>query len=166
VVEVDYYLPGCPPVPRLLAIALRTLLSRQLTPKGTVPAPTTALCDECPRNDSNPSDLALTEFMRPHLAAGNPDLYFLAQGLVCMGPATRWGCKGRSARGSMPHTGCFGPPPQVKDLGTEILSALSSAIAPMNEESIDRTPATMPDPVGTVYRYAPPVSLLRQKIAP
>jgi F420-non-reducing hydrogenase small subunit len=66
----------------------------------------------------------------------------------------------------MPCTGCFGPTPQVKDQGAKILSALSSTIAPTDEASIDRTLATIPDPVGTFYRYALPASLLRRKIAP
>ena len=33
-------------------------------------APDTALCDECPLKDSKPTDLAITEFKRPHLAKG------------------------------------------------------------------------------------------------
>ena len=49
VIDVDYYLPGCPPVPKLLKAAVLTLLSGVLPPKGTVLAPDNALCEECPR---------------------------------------------------------------------------------------------------------------------
>ena len=45
VVDVDYYLPGCPPTPKLLGQALEALLSGQVPPKGTVLAPDIALCE-------------------------------------------------------------------------------------------------------------------------
>ena len=49
VVEVDYYLPGCPPTPKMIADAVEALLSGELPPKGAVLAPATrALCYECP----------------------------------------------------------------------------------------------------------------------
>ncbi len=66
VIDVDYYLPGCPPVPKLLKHALDTLLSGNLPPKGTVLAPDVALCEECPKKETKPSDLLFTEFKRPH----------------------------------------------------------------------------------------------------
>ena len=57
VVDVDYYIPGCPPTPKILRTALQTLLSGELPPKGTVLAPDHALCDECPRKDTKPEKL-------------------------------------------------------------------------------------------------------------
>ena len=58
VIDVDYYLPGCPPSSALLKEAVVALLSGNLPPKGTVLAPDVALCNECPRKDSKPTDLA------------------------------------------------------------------------------------------------------------
>ena len=60
VVEVDYYLPGCPPTPNLTKAAFAALLSGQLPPKGAVLAPDTALCEECPRKATKPADVAFT----------------------------------------------------------------------------------------------------------
>jgi F420-non-reducing hydrogenase small subunit len=93
VIDVDYYLPGCPPVPRLLKQAVEVLLSGTLPPKGTVLAPDVALCDECPKKETKPQDLSFTIFHRPHATLIDPDRCLLAQGVVCMGPATRagWG---------------------------------------------------------------------------
>ncbi len=66
VIDVDYYLPGCPPTSKLLKQALEVLLSGKLPEKGAVLAPDIALCDECPKKDTKPSDLKFTEFKRPH----------------------------------------------------------------------------------------------------
>ena len=66
VIDVDYYLPGCPPTPKLLKQALEVLLSGKLPEKGAILAPDIALCDECPKKDTKPSDLKFTEFKRPH----------------------------------------------------------------------------------------------------
>ncbi len=164
VVDVDYYLPGCPPTPKLLKQALEALLSGKMPEKGTVLAPDIALCDECPKKDTKPSDLKFTEFKRPHSAQIDPNLCLLAQGFVCMGPATRAGCEGVCISGNMPCTGCFGPTSRVKDQGAKILSALASQVEAKEEKEIDETLASIPDPVDTFYRYALPVSLLRKKI--
>ncbi len=163
VIDVDYYLPGCPPVPRLLKQAIEVLLSGTLPPKGTVLAPDVALCEECPKKETKPQDLSFTGFHRPHTASIDPGRCLLAQGLVCMGPATRAGCGGQCISGNMPCTGCFGPPSRVRDQGAKILSSISSNIAPKEVDEIDRVLGSIPDPVGTFYRYGLASSLLRRK---
>jgi F420-non-reducing hydrogenase small subunit len=163
VIDVDYYLPGCPPVPRLLKAALEVLLSGVLPPKGTVLAPDIALCDECPKKESKPQDLSFTTFHRPHATLIDPELCLLAQGIVCMGPATRAGCGAQCVSGLMPCTGCFGPPSRVRDQGAKILSSVSSNVTPKEVADIDVVLASIPDPVGTFYRYGLPASLLRRK---
>jgi F420-non-reducing hydrogenase small subunit len=165
VVDVDYYLPGCPPTPKLLKQAVLTLLSGKLPPKGTVLAPDTAMCEECPRKDSKPSDLAFEHFTRPHMILTDPDKCLLAQGLICMGPATRGGCEAVCINGNMPCSGCFGPTSRVKDQGAKILSSITSNIGAKTELAIDKVLDEIPDPVGTFYRYGLAASLLRKKIA-
>jgi len=165
VIDVDYYLPGCPPVPRMLKAAIGTLLSGKLPPKGTVLGPDTGLCEECPRKETKPADLSYTAFHRPHEVTIKEETCLLAQGVVCMGPATRGGCGAQCIAGNMPCTGCFGPTSRVRDQGAKILSAIASSVAAKDTEGIDRTLATIPDPVGTFYRYGLPGSLLRRKIA-
>ena len=138
VVDVDYYLPGCPPTPKLTKAAVGALLSGNLPPKGTVLAPDIALCDECPRKDSKPTDLAFTEFKRPHQAIIDPEKCILAQGFICMGPATRGGCEAVCVQGNMPCTGCFGPTSRVKDQGAKILSSVASNVEPRETGAIDQ----------------------------
>ncbi len=163
VIDVDYVLPGCPPVPKLLKAAIETLLSGKLPPKGTVLAPDVAMCEECTKRDTKPTSLAFSEFHRPSTTQIDPDKCLLAQGIVCMGPATRGGCGALCTAGNMPCTGCFGPTSRVKDQGAKALSALASLIEGKTEKDIDKVLTTLPDPVGTFYRYGLPVSLLHRK---
>jgi F420-non-reducing hydrogenase small subunit len=164
VVDVDYYIPGCPPTPKLTQAAVGALLAGKLPPKGSVLAPDIALCDECPRKESKPTDLAFTEFKRPHQKLLDPEKCLLAQGVVCMGPATRGGCEAVCVKGNMPCTGCFGPTSRVKDQGAKILSSLAANAAPKEEREIQQVLAGIPDPVGTFYRYGLAKSLLRRRV--
>ncbi len=163
VIEVDYYIPGCPPMPKIIAAALQMLLSGDLPPKGAVLAPDDAVCAECPRSDSKPHDLALTEFKRPHEFMADEQKCLLAQGVLCLGAATRAGCEAACIQGNMPCTGCGGPTGRVRDQGAKTLSAIASLVGSKDEQEIDRILAAIPDPGGTFYRYNLPASLLRRR---
>ena len=162
--QVDYYIPGCPPTPKITKAAVAALLDGRLPPKGAVLAPDVALCEECPRRDSKPTDVAFTEFKRTHMTLLDPQLCLLAQGVVCMGPATRQGCGAQCISGNMPCTGCFGGTDRVKSQGAKMLSSLCSNIAAKEEKEIDEVLEGIPDPVGTLYRYSLPRSLFRRKV--
>jgi F420-non-reducing hydrogenase small subunit len=164
VVSVDYYLPGCPPTPKLTRAAIDVLLAGRLPPKGSVLAPDIALCDECPRKDSKPPDLSFAEFKRPHQVILDPTRCILAQGVICMGPATRGGCEAACISGNMPCTGCFGPTSRVKDQGAKMLSSVCANIVPKDDDGIDKVLSGINDPVGTFYRYGLARSMLRRKV--
>jgi F420-non-reducing hydrogenase small subunit len=161
--DVDYYIPGCAPTPKILMQAVQALLSGELPPKGSVIASDVALCDECPRKDSKPDKLAIKEFKRPHEILANEEECLLAQGLLCMGPATRGGCEALCVQGNMPCTGCFGPTSRVKDQGAKALSAIACSVDSDDAMEIEQILASIPDPVGTLYRYSLPSSLLRRR---
>jgi F420-non-reducing hydrogenase small subunit len=164
VVEVDYCIPGCPPTPQITKAAIGALLEGKLPPKGSVIAPDIALCDQCPRKATKPADLSFTEFKRPHQKVLDPEQCFLAQGVVCLGPATRGGCEALCIAGNMPCSGCFGPTSRVRDQGAKILSSLCANVAPKEEREITHVLEGIPDPVGTFYRYGLAKSLLRKKV--
>ena len=164
VVDVDFYIPGCPPTPNLTKATVTELLSGNLPPKGSVLAPDTALCDECERKASKPADISYVEFKRPHQKLIDPTKCMLAQGVVCMGPATRSGCGAQCTSGNMPCTGCFGPTSRVRDQGAKMLSSLCSNIEAKEVPGIVKTLEGIPDPVGTFYRYGLAKSLLRRKV--
>ena len=160
VIDVDYYLPGCPPTPKLLADAVGVLLRGDLPPKGSVLAGTRALCHECPLNESKPEKLLLKDIRRVHLTKVDPEKCLLAQGLLCLGPVTRGGCEALCVKGNMPCTGCFGPTDEVRDQGAKGIAYVSSILDFDEEADIERALANVPDPVGTFYRYSLPRSYL------
>ncbi len=164
VVEVDYYIPGCPPTPKITKAAVGALLEGRLPAKGSVLAPDIALCDQCARKASKPTDVSFSAFSRPHQKLLDPGVCFLAQGVVCMGPATRGGCEAVCPEGNMPCSGCFGGTSRVRDQGAKILSSLCANVGPKEEEEIDQVLAGIPDPVGTFYRYGLARSILRRRV--
>lgn len=164
VVPVDYYIPGCPPTPAITKAAIGALLNGTLPARGSVLAPDVALCDQCPHKSTKPKDIAFRRFVRPHLAKLDSTSCFLAQGFLCMGPATRAGCEAACISGNMPCTGCFGPTSRVRDQGAKYFSSICANIEARETPEIAQTLNGIPDPMGTFYRYALPRSLLRRKV--
>jgi len=162
VIDVDYYLPGCPPPFDMVASAVAAILENKLPPKGSVLAPEKALCETCPRHDSKPEDLIISQFKRVATSTPDAETCFLAEGYLCMGPATRGGCGERCINGNMPCRGCFGPPPDAMDAGLKMLSALASHGDAHTEQAAQNTADSLVDPLGTYYRFSLPASLLRR----
>jgi F420-non-reducing hydrogenase small subunit len=163
VIDVDYYLPGCAPPRDLILGAVTAILEGKLPPKGSVLSPNKSECDECDRNDTKPEKLEIKEIKRPWEVFLDPKVCFLAQGVVCLGPATRTGCGQRCISANMPCRGCFGPTDQVIDQGAKFLSAFASILATNDEKEIDKIVETIVDPAGTFYRFSLPHSILRRK---
>jgi F420-non-reducing hydrogenase small subunit len=148
--------------------AVTAILEGKLPEKGTVLAPNKALCDTCPRAESKPEKLAITEVKRPWQIKMDPDLCFLAQGIICMGPATRTGCGETCIRANQPCRGCFGPVDGVVDQGAKALSMVASILGlegeeNMTEEEVNNLIDGIADPAGTVYRFSLASSLLRRR---
>ena len=164
VIDVDYYLPGCPPPFETVAAAVNAILEGKLPPKGSVLAPEKALCQSCARNETKPDELTITEFKRLATSTPDPEKCFLAEGFLCMGPATRSGCGERCINGNMPCRGCFGPTPDVLDSGLKMLGAIASIGTADTEEKASKFASSLADPIGTFYRFNLPASILRQSL--
>lgn len=160
VVDVDYILPGCPPSPDNLADAVQTILAGKLPAKGATLGSNKSLCGACRRNDSKPEDVAIATIRRVVDVEVDPNTCFLAQGLVCMGPATREGCGNLCIDGNMPCTGCYGPTDDVKDQGAKMIATLGGILEGETAEAITGKLARLNDPAGTFYRYTLSASLL------
>jgi F420-non-reducing hydrogenase small subunit len=165
VVDVDYYVPGCPPEAEQIWGVLSTVIDvlqdgGQLPPKGAIlGAGEKSCCDECPREKE---EKKITGFKRPWEIIPEPNKCLLEQGIICMGPATRSGCGARCTKAGMPCRGCYGPPPGVIDQGAKILSTIASIIDAETPEQIAEIAATVLDPLGTFYRFGLAGSLLRR----
>ena len=167
-IPVDYYLPGCPPPPNLVMDAVTAILKGELPEKGSVLAPNKALCDTCPRAETKPEKLSITEIKRPYEVKLDPEKCFLEQGVICLGPATRSGCGETCIKANMPCRGCFGPVEGVVDQGAKALSMIASILGlddeeKMTDEDVEKLIEGIVDPAGTVYRFSLPASLLRRK---
>ena len=163
IISVDYYLPGCPPPPHLIMAALSAVLENKLPPRGSTLAPHRALCDSCKRNKSKPERLAIREIKRIHEVEADQDVCFLAQGIICLGPATRDGCGEACMNINIPCRGCFGPVEGVADSGAKFVSALASILDVQSDEDIERIANDIVDPVGYAYRFSLPASILRRE---
>ncbi len=159
-VEVDYFMPGCPPVGKQTWAVLEAIIQGELPPPGSVVgAGTRALCEECPRTKE---EKKVKAFYRPHEIIPDPEKCLLEQGLLCAGVATREGCGALCPRANMPCTGCYGPLEGVIDQGAKFLSAVASIIDSNDPGEINKIIESIRDPVGTFYRYSLADSLLRR----
>jgi F420-non-reducing hydrogenase small subunit len=166
-VNVDYYLPGCPPPVKLIANAVDAIAKNELPPKGSVLAPLKSVCDECPRKKENKK---ISKIYRVHEKVPEPERCLLEQGIICMGPGTRSGCGAQCLTVDMPCTGCGGPCPNSPEQGAAMISAIASILGleeekeKYSDKDVEELMAQIKDPVGTFYMYSLPSSLLRRKV--
>ena len=161
-VEVEYYLPGCPPEPERIWDAIVAILEGKLPAPGAVIGATTTVCDECPRTRS---EKKIKAFKRTWEVIPDPDQCLLEQGIVCCGIATRAGCGANCPIVGSPCIGCYGPNDDVEDFGARMMSALASVIDSDDPEEIDRIiQEGIPDPIGTFYRFSLAQSQLRRNV--
>jgi len=153
-VDVDYFMPGCPPVVEQVGAVMNTILAGELPdPGAVVGAEEKTNCDVCSRKKVGSSIIRITEFKRPHEIIADPEICFLEQGILCYGPVTRAGCGLPCINGNMPCRGCYGPPEGVEDQGAKLISAIGAIVDVETPEDVQRLLDSIVDPVGTYYRF-------------
>ena len=166
-VDVDYYLPGCPPPVKLISNAIDAIAAGKLPPKGSVLAPLPAVCDECPRKRENKK---ISKIYRVYEKTPEPERCLMEQGIICMGMATRSGCGAQCLKVDMPCTGCGGAAPNQPEVGAGMITALASILGidkepgQYTDEDVAKLMAQIQDPVGTFYMYSLPASILKRKV--
>jgi F420-non-reducing hydrogenase small subunit len=159
VVQVEYYLPGCPPEAKWIAAAVDAIVKGELPAPGSVIGMDVTVCDECDRKRDVKK---ITRFYRPYEIEPDPEICLLEQGLFCAGIATRAGCGALCPQVNMGCRGCYGPNEGVIDGGAKLISALASVIDAKTPEAIDAVLDTLPDPAGYFYRFSLAHSLLHR----
>jgi F420-non-reducing hydrogenase small subunit len=160
VVEVDYFIPGCPPIADRIWDVILVLLSGNLPPKGaTVGTLPKTCCDECLKTKE---EKKVKKFVRPWEIIPDPKKCLLEQGIVCMGPATQAGCGAQCTSANMPCRGCYGPAEGVEDMGLKMLGALGAIVDSTDPDEIKKVVSEIEDPMGTLYRFTLADSLLRR----
>ena len=168
VIEVDYFMPGCPPESHQIWNVIEAVVEGcPLPPKGSViGAGTSTVCDECARTKN---DKLVKEFHRTFEIHPNPNTCLLEQGVVCMGIATRDGCRALCPKVNMPCTGCYGPPDGVKDQGAKMIGALASILEvgdykgltpEQMGKKVEAMLSSIPDAAGTYYKFGAAESIL------
>ncbi|MFH1453938.1 MAG: oxidoreductase [Armatimonadota bacterium] len=161
VIDVDYYLPGCPPPPSMVEKAVEIIASGKLPGKGTVIAGASSVCDECKRDRK---EKKISKVYRYHEITPKYDECLLDQGIICMGPAARSGCEAQCTTTNIPCRGCFGPAEGVHDIGAKMLSSLASVFEAETEEEAQKMADEVLDPAGTLYEFSLPTSMLKGKV--
>jgi F420-non-reducing hydrogenase small subunit len=164
VVDVDYYMPGCPPESHQIAAVIDLVIQvvkgeAELPPKGAVigAGPSTC-CDECPRQRNVK---AIKSFGRIQTTQIDPELCLLEQGILCNGPATRSGCGALCPQAGAACIGCYGPAEGVTDYGARMLTAIASVIDSQDPVEIEQILDGIVDPAGSFYRFSLPHSMLQ-----
>jgi F420-non-reducing hydrogenase small subunit len=83
-VDVDYYLPGCPPEAENIWTVIVAVLEGKLPPKGSVIGIKTTVCHECPRKRN---EKKIKKFYRTWQVIPDEETCLLEQGLLCCGIA-------------------------------------------------------------------------------
>lgn len=168
IVDVDYFVPGCPPavelIVKLLEIVANFVNTGELPPKGATVASEKSVCDECELEKENK---AISKIVRVHEIIPDPKKCLLEQGLICLGPATRGGCGTRCINALMPCRGCMGPTAEVTDQGAKMISAISSILGldgeeNLSEEEVQKMIDQIEDPLSTFYRFSLPTAMINK----
>jgi F420-non-reducing hydrogenase small subunit len=162
-VDVDYFMPGCPPEAHQIAAVLDVVTAAlkgegELPPKGAVigVSPKTC-CDEC---DRVKEEKKISGFKRIAIDPRAREVPARA-GLPLHGPGDAGGCGGRCTASTCPAAAATAPPEGVVDQGAKMLSTLarSSTQGPGGDRRDRLDP---PRPVGYFYRFGLAGSLLRR----
>jgi len=165
VVDVDYYMPGCPPESHQIAAVVDLVIKAlngeaELPPKGSlIGAGNSTVCEECARERNVKT---IKKFVRIHQVEHvDPELCLLEQGILCNGPATRNGCGELCPSVGAACIGCYGSAEGVIDYGARLMTAVASVIDSNDPDEIEDILDGIVDPAGTFYRFSLPHSLLR-----
>jgi len=173
VIDVDYYIPGCPPLYESITHLVKALVDFvyegvALPPKGTeIGVTEKCLCDECPRTKSYER---ITDIKEPYQVNVDPEKCLMDQGILCLGPATVGGCNARCTRAGQPCRGCYGPTQFVTEHGASALSAIASLFPvldedpTMDEEKVIEIMKSIKDPLGYFYAYTVGKSLINRSV--
>lgn len=158
VVDVEYFIPGCPPAPKSTNEFLDLLFAGKVPQPGSIIGGTSkSVCDECERERK---EKKIKTIKRPHLYEIDPKKCLLDQGFLCCGPATRGGCGALCPTANMPCIGCYGPLDGVEDYGAKLSSVIASVLDYEDEEEINRALEDLVDPAGYFNKFSMSRSLL------
>jgi len=147
VIDVDLYLPGCPPHPSFIYDALISLVE-QRSPR----AKKNSVCARCRRKMIRTTASSIKAH---HEGIPEGESCFLSQGYICLGSVTLDRCVSPCPNNGVMCTGCSGPTMQIltepnRDIRTEIADRMSRLTKIRREDIISELERTSK----THYSYA------------
>ncbi len=132
-VDVDFYVPGCPPMPLLIVHTLKSILNlkRPIRYKSIV-------CTECNRRII---PAKISRLYGIYEKESDPDICLVSQGFVCLGSLTRDGCGAPCPRAGFTCFGCRGPADPFLYRSRDIYALLVKVISKrtgIGEEDVKR----------------------------
>jgi F420-non-reducing hydrogenase small subunit len=155
-IEVDLYIPGCPPSPAYIFEALMALVGNREPKIGKH-----NVCFNCDRRMEKTD---VKELRRPHEGEYDPEVCFLSQGCLCFGSVTLDRCMAPCPRYGVPCFSCGGPSEAVileppKDVRTMVAARMTHLTEIPEKEII----AEVEKQAKTHYAYAMASPVFRQK---
>ncbi|MEM2106022.1 MAG: F420-nonreducing hydrogenase [Candidatus Bathyarchaeia archaeon] len=120
-VDVDYYIPGCPPMPFLIIHSLKSIISGKTPMRHQ-----SVVCTECHRKIV---PAKLDRLYGVYEKEVDPELCLVSQGFVCLGSLTREGCGAPCPRAGFTCFGCRGPADSLLYRSRDIYALLVKVIS-------------------------------------
>jgi F420-non-reducing hydrogenase small subunit len=130
-VDVDYYIPGCPPMPFLIVHSLKSIVSGKSPVRHQ-----SVVCTECHRKII---PAKLDRLYGIYEKESDHELCLVSQGFVCLGSLTREGCGAPCPRAGFTCFGCRGPADSLLYRSRDVYAFLVkviSARAGITEETV------------------------------
>jgi F420-non-reducing hydrogenase small subunit len=156
VIDVDLYLPGCPPHPAFIFEALSALVEGRKPEVSRRP-----VCAKCKRRMEKTE---VTSTRSNSDGIPNDEQCFLSQGYTCMGSVTIDRCLAPCPANGVPCTGCAGATMQIltepnRDIRTEIADRMSRLTKIGREEII----STLERGAKSHYSYTMATNMISKK---
>lgn len=156
VIEVDLYLPGCPPHPHFIFESLSTLVENREPKTGQE-----TVCGGCSRVMKKTEVTAIKDNLD---GIPEDDVCFLSQGYICLGSVTLDRCLSPCPNHGIMCTGCAGPTMQIlteptHDIRTEVSDRMSRLTEIGREDIISHIEKS----AKTHYAYAMATKMIGNK---
>ena len=155
-IDVDIYLPGCPPHAGYILEALLALLKDRPAKIGQH-----NVCFHCPRRMEKTD---VKEIRRAYAGNYDPNVCFLSQGCLCFGSVTLDRCMSPCMRVGVPCFSCGGPSEAIilepqKDVRSEVAARMSH----LTEIPYGDIVTAIEDQAKTHFAYAMASPIFREK---
>ena len=142
-IEVDLYLPGCPPTPELFMAVLFEPTDFETSK---------IVCQECGRKKLR--DMRPDQLLGFQSGEVLPDICLINQGYLCIGSSTRGGCRAPCPRAGHPCVGCRGPSDALIEKESSVwFSSIKRVFAAMTDIPGDEIDAALRSPQLSLFLF-------------